>query len=62
MSQARIRVLALIAKLFSASSLLASAIYSSNLLILFEAEVNKSDDMLMALSALELLYEVIVQV
>lgn len=56
--QARIRVLALIVKLFSISSLVASAVYDSKLLGLLEAEVNNKSDMLTTLSALELLYEV----
>ncbi|RWR89140.1 26S proteasome non-ATPase regulatory subunit 5 [Cinnamomum micranthum f. kanehirae] len=55
--QARIRVLALIVKLFSISSLVASAVYDSKLLGLLEAEVNNKSDMLTTLSALELLYE-----
>ncbi|XXG67669.1 hypothetical protein AAC387_Pa06g0958 [Persea americana] len=56
-SLARIRVLALIVKLFSISSLVASAVYDSKLLGLLEAEVNNKSDMLTTLSALELLYE-----
>ncbi|XP_077226745.1 ARM repeat superfamily protein [Tasmannia lanceolata] len=56
-SLARIRILAVIAKLFAVSPSVASAIYNSNLLSLFEAEVNNTDDLLMTLSALELLYE-----
>ncbi|XP_058101040.1 uncharacterized protein LOC131245531 isoform X2 [Magnolia sinica] len=56
-SLARIRVLALIAKLFSISSSVASAVYHSNLLGLLEAEANDTNDMLMTLSAFELLCE-----
>lgn len=56
-SLARIRVLALITKLFSISSSVASAIYESKLLNLLEAEVNNTSDILTTLSALELLYE-----
>ncbi|RWW24304.1 hypothetical protein GW17_00011417 [Ensete ventricosum] len=55
---ARIRILALVAKLFSLSSSIATAVYSSNLLNLFEVEINNGHDMLTTLSALELLYEV----
>ncbi|KAL5997629.1 hypothetical protein ACLOJK_008559 [Asimina triloba] len=51
------RVLALIAKLFSVSSSAASAVYDSNLLGLLEAEVDNTSDVLMTLSALELFYE-----
>lgn len=58
MFQARIRILALVAKLFALSSSLATAVYSSNLLNLFEVEINNGHDMLTTLSALELLYEV----
>ncbi|OVA11523.1 26S proteasome non-ATPase regulatory subunit 5 [Macleaya cordata] len=56
-SLGRIRVLALIVKLFSVSSSVASIIYNSNLLNLLEAEVSSKNDMLMTLSVLELLYE-----
>ena len=58
-SLARIRFLALIAKLFSLSSSVASTIYNSNLLNLFEVEINNINDMLTNLSALELLYELV---
>lgn len=58
-SLGRIRVLALIKELFSLSSSVASAVYESNLLNLFEAEINRTDDMLSTLSALELLYELV---
>lgn len=57
--QARVRILALIAKLFSISISVATMVYDSNLLNLYEAEISNTDDMLMCLSALELLYEVI---
>ncbi|XP_008801496.2 uncharacterized protein LOC103715588 isoform X1 [Phoenix dactylifera] len=58
-SLARIRILALIAKLFSLSSSVATAVYNSNLLNLFEIEINNKHDMLTTLSALELLYELV---
>ncbi|XP_042464433.1 uncharacterized protein LOC122047316 [Zingiber officinale] len=58
-SVARTRILALLAKLFSLSSTVASAIYSSNLLNLFEIEINNGNDMLATLSALEILYELV---
>ncbi|THU58679.1 hypothetical protein C4D60_Mb03t16940 [Musa balbisiana] len=58
-SLARIRILALVAKLFALSSSLATAVYSSNLLNLFEVEINNGHDMLTTLSALELLYELV---
>ncbi|KMZ73462.1 putative 26S proteasome non-ATPase regulatory subunit [Zostera marina] len=54
---ARVRILALIAKLFSISISVATMVYDSNLLNLYEAEISNTDDMLMCLSALELLYE-----
>ncbi|KAK7861563.1 hypothetical protein CFP56_000262 [Quercus suber] len=57
-SLGRVRVLALIVKLFSISNSVASTIYNSNLLNLFEAEINNTNDTLVTLSALELLYEV----
>ncbi|KAM4092825.1 hypothetical protein ACB094_06G070300 [Castanea mollissima] len=56
-SLGRVRVLALIVKLFSISNSVASTIYNSNLLNLFEAEINNISDTLVTLSALELLYE-----
>lgn len=56
-SLGRIRVLALVVKLLSVSRSAASAIYGLNLLNLFEAEIKNSDDTLMTLSVLELLYE-----
>ncbi|KAH7651700.1 26S proteasome non-ATPase regulatory subunit 5 protein [Dioscorea alata] len=56
---ARIRILSLVSKLFSISSLAATAVYDSNLLSLFEDQINQQDDMLMTLSALELLYELV---
>ncbi|KAM0938540.1 putative armadillo-like helical, 26S proteasome non-ATPase regulatory subunit 5 [Dioscorea sansibarensis] len=58
-SLARIRILSLVSKLFSLSSLAATAVYDSNLLSLFEDQINQQDDMLMTLSALELLYELV---
>ncbi|KAF8024109.1 hypothetical protein BT93_F1342 [Corymbia citriodora subsp. variegata] len=58
-SLGRVRVLALIVKLFSVSSSVASLIYSSNLLSLFEAEISNSQDTLVTLSVLELLYEMV---
>ncbi|KVI10483.1 26S proteasome non-ATPase regulatory subunit 5 [Cynara cardunculus var. scolymus] len=57
-SMGRVRVLALIVKLFSTSSAVASLVYNSNLLGLMEAEVRNTKDTLMTLSMLELLYEV----
>lgn len=58
-SLGRVRVLALIVKLFSVSSSVASIIYSSNLLSLLEAEISNSQDTLVSLSVLELLYEMV---
>lgn len=58
MFQARIRILALIKELFSLSDDIASAIHASNLLELFEVEINGRNDTLSYLSALEILYEV----
>lgn len=54
----RVRVLALIVKLFSMSSSVASEVSKSNLLNLLEAEVSNSNDTLVTLSVLELIYEV----
>ncbi|BBH01749.1 ARM repeat superfamily protein [Prunus dulcis] len=56
-SLGRVRVLALIVKLFSISSYVASAIHRSNLLRLFEAEINNTNDTLATLSVLEIMYE-----
>lgn len=56
--QGRVRVLALIVKLFSISTSVASRVYSSNLLRLLETEISNSNDTLVTLSSLELLYEV----
>ncbi|KAF5478636.1 hypothetical protein F2P56_005179 [Juglans regia] len=56
-SLGRVRVLALIVKLFSVSDSVASVIYNSNLLSLFEVEINDTNDALVTLSVLELLYE-----
>ncbi|KAM1101310.1 hypothetical protein ACFX13_007813 [Malus domestica] len=53
-----VRVLALIVKLFSVSTNVASVVQKSNLLGLFEAEINNTNDTLSTLSILELLYEV----
>lgn len=58
MFQGRVRVLALIVKLFSISSSMASVVYNSNLLSLFEAELRNVNDTLVTLSVLELFYEV----
>ncbi|EOY13091.1 26S proteasome non-ATPase regulatory subunit 5 - like 1 [Theobroma cacao] len=56
-SLGRARVLSLIVKLFSISGSVASVIYNSNLLSLLEAEIRNSNDTLVTLSSLELLYE-----
>ncbi|KAK9268414.1 hypothetical protein L1049_000164 [Liquidambar formosana] len=56
-SLGRVRILALIVKLFSISTSVASVIFNSNLLSLFEAEVSNTNDMLVTLNVLELLYE-----
>ncbi|GMI63633.1 hypothetical protein like AT3G15180 [Hibiscus trionum] len=56
-SLGRVRVLSLIVKLFSISNSIASVIYNSNLLSLLEADIRNSNDTLVTLSALELLYE-----
>ncbi|CAI9088714.1 OLC1v1023133C1 [Oldenlandia corymbosa var. corymbosa] len=56
-SMGRVRVLALIVKLFSVSSSVASVVYSSKLLGLLEKEVSNSGDTLVTLTVLELLYE-----
>nr|DAD21039.1 TPA_asm: hypothetical protein HUJ06_022502 [Nelumbo nucifera] len=58
-SLGRVRVLALIVKLFSISSSVASTIFNSNLLSLLEEEIHNTNDMLMTLSVLELLYELV---
>lgn len=58
MFQGRVRVLALVVKLFSISSSVASAVYNSNLLSLLEAELSNENDTLVTLNVLELLYEV----
>lgn len=58
MFQGRVRILALIVKLFSISSSVASVVYNSNLLSLLVEEVLTGNDMLKTLSVLELLYEV----
>ncbi|XP_073220000.1 uncharacterized protein [Cicer arietinum] len=56
-SLGRVRVLALVVKLFSVSTSAASAICSLNLLKLLEAEIRSADDTLVTLSVFELLYE-----
>ncbi|XP_021288082.1 26S proteasome non-ATPase regulatory subunit 5 [Herrania umbratica] len=56
-SLGRVRILSLIVKLFSISGSVASVIYNSNLLSLLETEIRNSNDTLVTLSALELLYE-----
>uniref|UniRef100_A0A5B7CBC0 26S proteasome non-ATPase regulatory subunit 5 n=1 Tax=Davidia involucrata TaxID=16924 RepID=A0A5B7CBC0_DAVIN len=56
-SLGRVRVLALIVKLFSISRSVASEVSNSNLLKLLEAEVSNLNDTLVTLSVLELLYE-----
>ncbi|XP_076947886.1 uncharacterized protein LOC143619956 [Bidens hawaiensis] len=56
-SLGRVRVLALIVKLFSASSAAAKLVYNSNLLGLLEAEIHNVNDTLLTLSVLELYYE-----
>ncbi|KAJ1442409.1 Armadillo-type fold [Sesbania bispinosa] len=56
-SLGRVRVLALVVKLFSVSRSAASTINSLNLLKLLEAEIRNTDDTLVTLSVLELLYE-----
>ncbi|GFS41422.1 ARM repeat superfamily protein [Actinidia rufa] len=53
----RVRVLALVVKLFSISSSVASVVYNSNLLSLLEADVSNVNDTLVTLSVLELYYE-----
>ncbi|XP_022981236.1 uncharacterized protein LOC111480433 [Cucurbita maxima] len=58
-SLGRVRVMALIVKLFSVSSSVASAVYNSNLLNLLESEISNSNDTLVTLSVLELLYELV---
>lgn len=58
-SMARIRILSLVAKLFTVSSGIATAIRDSNLLSLFEDEIKDRRDTLKTLSALEVLYELV---
>ncbi|KAL6620674.1 hypothetical protein ACP70R_035813 [Stipagrostis hirtigluma subsp. patula] len=58
-SMARIRILSLIAKLFTVSSYTATAIRDLNLLSIFEVEIKDRRDMLKTLSALEVLYELV---
>ncbi|KAL2483585.1 ARM repeat superfamily protein [Forsythia ovata] len=56
-SLGRVRVLALIVRLFSISSSVASEISKSNLINILEADVRNTNDTLVTLSVLELLYE-----
>lgn len=56
--QGRVRVLALIVKLFSISRDVASEIKKSGLLDLLEAEMRSTKDTLVILNVLELYYEV----
>ncbi|KAL1363435.1 uncharacterized protein [Arachis hypogaea] len=56
-SLGRVRIMALVVKLFSVSRSAASTIYSLNLLKLLEAEIKNANDTLVTLSVLELLYE-----
>ncbi|CAH9135571.1 unnamed protein product [Cuscuta epithymum] len=56
-SLGRVRVLALVVKLFSISTSVAAKVYGANLLSLLEKEVRNANDTLVTLSALELLYE-----
>uniref|UniRef100_A0A2P2L3F6 26S proteasome non-ATPase regulatory subunit 5 n=1 Tax=Rhizophora mucronata TaxID=61149 RepID=A0A2P2L3F6_RHIMU len=56
-SLGRVRVLSLIVKLFSVSPHVASVVYNSKLLSLLEAELSNTDDTLVTLSTLELIYE-----
>ncbi|KAL6543279.1 hypothetical protein OROHE_010799 [Orobanche hederae] len=58
-SLGRVRVLALIVRLFSISSSVASELSRFNLLSLLEAEVRNTNDTLVTLSVLELLYELV---
>ncbi|KAH6835472.1 ARM repeat superfamily protein [Perilla frutescens var. hirtella] len=58
-SLGRVRVLALIVKLFSISRSAASEVSKSNLLSLLEAEVKNTNDTLVTLSVLELIYELV---
>ncbi|KAK9070586.1 hypothetical protein SSX86_010988 [Deinandra increscens subsp. villosa] len=53
----RVRVLALIVKLFSTSRAVARLVYNSNLLGVLEAEIRNVNDTLITLSVLELFYE-----
>jgi 26S proteasome non-ATPase regulatory subunit 5 len=56
-SLGRVRVMALIVKLFSISHSVASVVYNSNLLDLLLAEIRNVNDTLVTLSVLEILYE-----
>lgn len=56
--QGRVRMMALVVKIFSVSKSAAATIYNLNLLNLLEAEITNANDTLVTLSVLELLYEV----
>ncbi|KAM7503976.1 hypothetical protein LguiB_002880 [Lonicera macranthoides] len=56
-SLGRVRVMALIVKLFSISHSVASVVYNANLLDLLVAEVRNVNDTLVTLNVLEILYE-----
>lgn len=56
-SMGRVRILALIVKLFSISRAVASVLFNSNLLSLLEVEIRNVNDTLITLSVLELLFE-----
>ncbi|KAJ3695705.1 hypothetical protein LUZ60_001082 [Juncus effusus] len=58
-SLGRVRILALISKLYSVSNSVASEIHKSDLLKLFESEINNGKDRLAALNSMELLYELV---
>ncbi|KAF3339739.1 Proteasome non-ATPase 26S subunit [Carex littledalei] len=58
-SLARIRILALITKLYPVSSQVAKAIHDCDLLSLYESEINNVKDPLTSLNAMELLYELV---
>ncbi|XP_078153082.1 ARM repeat superfamily protein [Carex rostrata] len=58
-SLGRIRILALITKLYPVSSQVAKAIHDCDLLSLYELEINNGKDPLTSLNAMELLYELV---
>lgn len=58
-SMVRIRILAIIAALFSISDEAAAAVHQSGLLGMFEQELNSTTDMLATLNVLEVLYEIV---